>query len=160
MASLLYNTEADAIKAIMSGWAAPKGITLTLPHMFAYLTLWYFFTCTTYGCYVPAGTFLPAIIIGVSVGTIYKDIFSYLFDEDQIRDEEYFDRAVVPVLVAVGGMLSAQFRLTYSLTVIMLETTNSINIFAPMMLCALTATKVANFLTPGFYQVAIKQKGI
>ena len=64
------------------------------------------------------------------------------------------------MLVAVGGMLSAQFRLTYSLTVIMLETTNSINIFAPMMLCALTATKVANIISPGFYQVAIKQKSI
>ena len=82
MASLLYNTEADAIKAIMSGWAAPKGITLTLQHMLAFLALWYFFTCTTYGCYVPAGTFLPAIIIGCAVGSIYQDTISYLFDAD------------------------------------------------------------------------------
>ena len=107
MASLLYNTEADAIKAIMSGWAAPKGITLTLPHMLAYLALWYFFTCTTYGVYVPAGTFLPAIIIGCAVGTIYEDIYTRIFVDDIKRDEEYFDRAVVPVLVAVGGILSA-----------------------------------------------------
>ena len=30
-----------------------------------------------------------------------------MMDKETLRDEEYFDRAVVPVLVAVGGMLSA-----------------------------------------------------
>ena len=74
------------------------------------------------------------------------------------QNEEYFDRAVVPVLVAVGGMLSAQFRLSYSLTVIMLETTSSINIFAPMMICTFTARTLADYISPGFYEVAIKQK--
>ena len=71
MASLLYNTEADAIKAIMSGWAAEKGIVLTASHMGMYLALWFFFTIVTYGVWVPAGTFLPAIIIGCAIGSIY-----------------------------------------------------------------------------------------
>ena len=106
MASLLYNTEADAIKAIMSGWAAEQGIVLRPEHMVFYLIVWFIFTILTYGVWVPAGTFLPAIIIGCAVGSIYQDIIS-MMDKETLRDEEYFDRAVVPVLVAVGGMLSA-----------------------------------------------------
>ena len=71
MASLLYNTEADAIKAIMSGWAAEQGIVLRPEHMVFYLIVWFIFTILTYGVWVPAGTFLPAIIIGCAVGSIY-----------------------------------------------------------------------------------------
>ena len=71
MASLLYNTEADAIKAIMSGWVAPHGITMSTVHMSFYLLIWFIFTVLTYGVWVPAGTFLPAIIIGCAIGSIY-----------------------------------------------------------------------------------------
>ena len=42
----------------------------------------------------------------------------------------------------------------------MLETTNSINIFAPMMFCSFTATKVADAITPSFYKIATDMKHI
>jgi len=57
-------------------------------------------------------------------------------------------------------MLSAYCRLTYSLVVIMLETTSSINIFAPMMIAVMVSRFVGNFFTPSLYAVAIQSKGI
>ena len=38
-----------------------------------YLSLWYIFTITTYGVWVPAGLFLPGILIGCSVGILYLE---------------------------------------------------------------------------------------
>ena len=44
-----------------------------------YLVLWYTFTIITYGVWVPAGLFLPGILIGCSVGVIYMDILINIF---------------------------------------------------------------------------------
>ena len=57
-------------------------------------------------------------------------------------------------------MLSAYTRMTYSLVVIMLETSSAINIFVPMIIAVMVSRYVANFFTPSLYAVAIKIKGI
>ena len=66
----------------------------------------------------------------------------------------------MPVLLAVGAMLSAYCRMTYALAVIMMETTASINIFFPMFLAIMVARVVSGFFCPSLYQVTIKIKGI
>ena len=66
----------------------------------------------------------------------------------------------MPVLLAVGAMLSAYCRMTYSLAVIMMETTASINIFMPMFIAIMVSRKVAGFFTPSLYEVSIANKGI
>jgi len=66
----------------------------------------------------------------------------------------------VPIILAVGAMLSAYCRMTYSLVVIMLETSSAINIFVPMIIAVMVAHFVANFFTPSLYASAIKAKGI
>jgi chloride channel 7 len=68
------------------------------------------------------------------------------------------DTAVTPVLVGAGAMLSSYCRLTYSLVVIMLETTSSINIFMPMMIGILTARAVGNLFTGSLYDRALRAK--
>lgn len=55
-------------------------------------------------------------------------------------------------------MLSAYCRLTYSLVVIMLETTSSINIFLPMMIGIMTARAVGNLISPSLYDRALRMK--
>ena len=104
--------------------------------MVTYLLVWYLFTITTYGVWVPAGLFLPGIIVGCAVGAIYEEINQKLFPS--VDDKDY-SASVVPVLLAVGAMLSAYCRMTYSLAVIMMETTASINIFMPMFLAIMVA---------------------
>ena len=61
------------------------------------------------------------------------------------EDYKSYSDAVTPVLLAVGAMLSGYCRMTYSLAVIMLETTASINIFLPMFLAMMMARVVGGF---------------
>lgn len=124
--------------------------------MTTYLVAWYFFTITTYGVWVPAGLFLPGIIVGCSVGAVYEELNQAIFN----HDGKSYSESVVPVLLAVGAMLSAYCRMTYSLAVIMMETTASINIFMPMFLAIMVSRVVAGLFTPSLYQVTIKNKCI
>ena len=111
----------------------------------------------TYGVWVPAGLFLPGIIVGCAFGGLFANLQNYLMDKT-IKDDDESDTAVTFVICAAGGMLAGYTRLTYSLVVIMLETTSSINVFIPMMLSILCARGVGNFLTPSLYGRASRLK--
>jgi H+/Cl- antiporter ClcA len=39
--------------------------------MISFVAVWYLFTITTYGTNVPAGLFLPGMIIGCCMGDLY-----------------------------------------------------------------------------------------
>ena len=78
--------------------------------------------------------------------------------EDTFPENGGTHTAVTFVLVGAGSMLSAYCRLTYSLVIIMLETTSSINIFFPMMLGIMTARIVANLLSESLYDRAMRMK--
>jgi len=43
--------------------------------MIAFIAVWYIFTITTYGTNVPAGLFLPGMIIGCAVGDLSYRLF-------------------------------------------------------------------------------------
>lgn len=55
-------------------------------------------------------------------------------------------------------MLSGYTRLTYSLVVIMLETTSSINIFIPMMIGIMTSRSVGQLFSVSLYDRALRMK--
>jgi len=57
-------------------------------------------------------------------------------------------------------MLGGYTRLTYSLCVIMLETTQSINFFIPIMLSVLVSVTVGNAINRSLYQYALRAKQI
>ena len=68
--------------------------------------------------------------------------------------------AEVPILVSAAAMLTAQFRITFSLVVIMMETTSSIHIFAPMMFGCIVSSKIADMIAPSFYEKTIAMKRV
>ena len=82
LATMFFNTEGDAIRTIISRFEGPGGILVNWDHMLIYFCCWYFFTITTYGAWIPAGLFLPGIIIGCAVGSIYQQIVFAIFDID------------------------------------------------------------------------------
>lgn len=55
-------------------------------------------------------------------------------------------------------MLSSYCRLTYSLVVLMLETTSSVNIFLPMLIGIMTARASGSLLSPSLYDRALRMK--
>jgi len=74
ISTLLFNTEGNTIKSILS-----KGVSLTLGETMTFLAIWYIMTTITYGIWVPAGLFLPGIIIGCTLGQFYGDTVTYLY---------------------------------------------------------------------------------
>ena len=155
------NTEGDAIRTIIGAFEyAPPGVDdWERPdwHLVVFTVVWFFWTIVTYGVWVPAGLFLPGIIIGCAIGGCYTELQSKIIGQP-IREMIELETAVTPVLVGAGAMLSAYCRLTYSLVVIMLETTSSINIFLPMMIGILVSRAVANLFCGSLYDRALRMK--
>lgn len=44
------------------------------PDLAIFSITWYFFTITTYGVWIPAGLFLPGIIMGGTLGRLYTNL--------------------------------------------------------------------------------------
>lgn len=118
-----------------------------------YFVVWYGLTIVTYGVWVPAGLFLPGILIGCSIGVIYLDVLVYGFgaNVEQIGGQSY-------IIIGATAMLASYCRLTYSLAVIMLETTQSINNFLPTVLTIAVALGVAKSINRSLYDYAIRMK--
>ena len=73
----------------------------------------------TYGVNVPAGLFLPGMIIGCAVGHIYGyQLQQWGFIDDvtyELNKKSY-------IIIAIAGYMAGYTRLTYSLCVILMET--------------------------------------
>jgi len=81
LVSLFWQTEGGLIRDILS-----ESIFLSLLQMVVFASVWYFWTIVTYGTNVPAGLFLPGMIIGCAIGEIYAQSCYNL----GIYDEEHF----------------------------------------------------------------------
>jgi H+/Cl- antiporter ClcA len=148
---MLFNTEGAAIRTILSG-QEPGGLQVGAWQMLIFITIWYLLTIVTYGVWVPAGLFLPGMIIGCAVGSLYETI------EKSVFGEATANPSVLPVIIASGAMLAGYTRLSYSLLMIMLETTTCINLFIPMMIGILTSRAVSKPFTRSLYERALRTK--
>jgi chloride channel 6 len=114
LATLFFNTEANTIKSLFH---ASKYYKVRTWDLTLFACCWYFFTIITYGVWVPAGLFLPGIIMGGAMGRLYTKIIQNTFDYVNLGEIQQ------NALLGAAAMLSGYCRMTYSLTVIMLETT-------------------------------------
>ena len=57
-------------------------------------------------------------------------------------------------------MLVSYCQLTYSLAVIMLETTQSINLFIPMIFATIVSLSVSRHFSRSLYDIALRHKNI
>ena len=74
IASLLFNTEGGTIRTIMN-----NELRTSYQEITGFIAIWYFFLCTTYGCWVPSGLFLPGIIIGCAIGQFWFQVYFLAF---------------------------------------------------------------------------------
>lgn len=73
MATLLFNSQSGQIRVLLS-----NSVQLNLTETVAFMAVYFFFTVTSYGLSVPAGLFLPAIILGCALGQLYQDVTVWL----------------------------------------------------------------------------------
>lgn len=82
----MFNTEGGTIRSLL---AYPTAVVndsheslVPMADIGIYFLVWYGLTIITYGVWVPAGLFLPGILIGCAVGIIYLDILVVGFGVD------------------------------------------------------------------------------
>lgn len=86
--------------------------------LFFFMT-WYFWTIITYGTNVPAGLFLPGMILGCCIGNLAGNAADKI---GYIDDDELENTIKNYVVLGTAAMLAGYTRMTYSLAIIMMET--------------------------------------
>lgn len=125
--------------------------------MVIFLLVWYLLTITTYGTFVPAGLFLPGMIIGCALGDVLYNTMNY---GSLIVGDEKTKSSINKNYIVLGcaGFMAGYTRMTYSLAVIIMETANDIQIFLPIMITITVSNYIAYFFTRSLYERAIRGK--
>lgn len=147
MATILFNSQGGQIRVLLS-----NSIVMNISESLAIIAVWFFFTVITYGISVPAGLFLPAIILGCQLGQLYQSLTIMLNPMVQMGSSF--------MIVGAAAVLSAYTRQTYSIAVIMLETTQNINLFLPITLAILVSSTVGNLFNSSVYHYSLEIKGL
>lgn len=110
---------------------------------------------TTYGVWVPAGIFVPGMLCGCALGLLYLEFMLQGLGMSLARSggQSY-------LVIGASAMLSSYTRLTYSLAVIMMETTQAINMFLPILVSIMVSHGTALLFNRSLYEYAIRAKQI
>jgi chloride channel 7 len=106
----------------------------------------------TYGIAVPSGLFVPCILMGCSFGRFYGEILKYYV----------FPDLAVPIvpgtyaLMGAVGMLGGVSRMTISLSVILMETTQNLQFLLPIMMILLISKWVGDFFNISLYDLHVE----
>ena len=125
--------------------------------MFIFFCGWYFFTIITYGTNVPSGLFLPGMIIGCAIGDLYSDFQRDINMFDLTKDQNFELRKYL-IVIGCAATLAGYTRMTYSLGVIMMETSQTINIFVPVIFSIIISNQFGYVFTRSLYQRAVRGK--
>lgn len=129
------------------------------PAMLSFGTVWFLLMSVTYGTNVPSGLFLPGMIVGCTIGDLTARLFLLLgLANDRGPNENFTGIKTEFVILACAAMLAGYTRMTYSLVIIMIETTQSLYLFVPILITILTANSVGNIFTRGLYMRACRGK--
>ncbi|XP_064642254.1 H(+)/Cl(-) exchange transporter 6-like [Lineus longissimus] len=148
MATLFFNPSEAAIKQLFH----LEG-NFSLPSLAIFFICFFFLACWTYGCGVPSGLFVPALLCGASYGRFVSTIL-YEFLGYQHGSSGTF--ALIGAAAFLGGIV----RMTISLNVILIEATNEISLGLPLMIVLLVAKWVGDFFNEGIYDIHIELKGV
>lgn len=79
-----------------------------------------------------------------------------LFDKSDFNEEQ--DAKKNFYVIAIAASLGGYTRMTYSLAVIMMETSQTMNLFVPIFLTILISNVVGSIFTRGLYDRAVRGK--
>ena len=151
LATLTMNSEGLIIRNIVSGFNEQANIvTLTTAKMGVFGIFWFIFSCLTYGSSLPSGPFLSAMLVGCSVGQIYENTRIFAFDLNPS------DFSSLPIVMGAACMMSGYTRLSYSIVVLMLESSNSFNLAIPMIVGVFTTRTIADLFTNSLFDREIR----
>ena len=108
--------------------------TILFENALIFACVWYFFLILTSGTACPLGIFIPSILIGCALGHMYRFLHYAIFPMYEGPDAHLKNiPATTFAIMGATAMLAGATRMTYSLAVIMLETTSSVELFLPII---------------------------
>ncbi|XP_016339852.1 chloride transport protein 6-like [Sinocyclocheilus anshuiensis] len=147
MATLFFNPQEVAIHQLFHQNATFSPVTLLL-----FFVLYFFMSCWTYGVSVPSGLFVPSLLCGASLGRLVANVLKINFHM-QIYSGTF-------ALIGAAAFLGGVVRMTISLTVILIESTNEITYGLPIMITLMVAKWTGDFFNKGIYDIHIHLKGV
>lgn len=148
MARIFFTTSEKAIRNLFHSEGVIGFRTLSI-FFVVYISL----ACLTYGIAVPSGLFVPAILSGCALGRLLGLALKLALPSYHI-DPGVF--ALMGGAAVLGGIA----RMTISLTVIIIESTNDITYGLPIMMTLMVAKWVGDYFTEGIYDLHIHLKGV
>lgn len=112
--------------------------------LLAFAVIIFFLAVITYGIAVPSGLFVPCILMGCAYGRLFGQGMEYLFPDYGIEPQTY---AIIGATASLGGVA----RMTISLTVIVLETTDGVKLIMPIMMTLMISKWVGDQFNISLY---------
>ena len=145
MSTLTFVTPEAAVKGLFH---SPGG-TFSIPILLCFALVYYILACWTYGLSVPSGLFIPSILIGAAWGRAVGIMLESFVGHAMWVDAGKY--AFMGAAANLGGVV----RMTISLTVILMEATQSVTYGLPLMLILMTAKFVGDIFNEGIYDLHI-----
>ncbi|XP_041953059.1 chloride transport protein 6 [Alosa sapidissima] len=147
MATLFFNPQEVAIHQLFHQDATFSPVTLSL-----FFVLYFLLACWTYGVSVPSGLFVPSLLCGASLGRLVANVLKINLGM-HIYSGTF-------ALIGAAAFLGGVVRMTISLTVILIESTNEITYGLPIMITLMVAKWTGDFFNKGIYDIHILLKGV
>ncbi|XP_043931167.1 chloride transport protein 6 [Protopterus annectens] len=148
MATLLFNPQEVAILQLFHQDGTFSPVTLSL-----FFVLYFFLSCWTYGISVPSGLFVPCLLCGAAYGRLVGNILKSYIGLGHIYTGTF-------ALIGAAAFLGGVVRMTISLTVILIESTNEITYGLPIMITLMVAKWTGDFFNKGIYDIHIDLRGV
>jgi len=149
MATLMLKPQEEVIEALFHDYKEPGEYAFRIGDLLLYFVIYFCISSYTYGITVPAGLFVPCIICGSAYGRIVGELVQDWTGDEDIQPGTY-------ALLGATSMLGGVTRMTISLTVIMLETTNNIKYLLPIMLVLMISKFVGDWFNISLYDMHVQ----
>ncbi|KAJ8257688.1 hypothetical protein GJAV_G00188610 [Gymnothorax javanicus] len=147
MATLFFNPQEVAIHQLFHQDGTFSPVTLTL-----FFVMYTLLACWTYGVSVPSGLFVPCLLCGAAFGRLVANILRVNLGLN-IYSGTF-------ALIGAAAFLGGAVRMTISLTVILIESTNEITYGLPIMITLMVAKWTGDFFNKGIYDIHIDLRGV
>uniref|UniRef100_G1SSS4 Chloride channel protein n=1 Tax=Oryctolagus cuniculus TaxID=9986 RepID=G1SSS4_RABIT len=148
MATLFFNPQESAILQLFHQDGTFSPITLAL-----FFVLYFLLACWTYGISVPSGLFVPSLLCGAAFGRLVANVLKSYIGLSHIYSGTFS-------LIGAAALLGGVVRMTISLTVILIESTNEITYGLPIMITLMVAKWTGDFFNKGIYDIHVGLRGV
>ncbi|CAA0829141.1 Chloride channel protein CLC-d [Striga hermonthica] len=150
LATIFFNTQDDAIRNLFSAKTIHE---FSAQSLLTFLVMFYSLAVITFGTAVPAGQFVPGIMIGSTYGRLVGMFAVSFYKKLNIEEGTY-------ALLGAASFLGGSMRMTVSLCVIMVEISNNLKFLPLIMLVLLISKAVGDAFNEGLYEEQARLRGI